>query len=54
MDASAPLVVCVDVDYRRRCRSVAEAAGWMARMHGAYRVPTLLKRVDRLGRSTAA
>jgi deoxyribonuclease V len=30
--------------------SAEEAAGWVARMHGPYRVPTLLKRVDQLAR----
>ncbi|WP_437674012.1 endonuclease V [Sorangium sp. So ce131] len=29
------------------------AAGWVARMHGAHRIPTLLKRVDRLCREAA-
>jgi len=28
----------------------ADAAGWVARMHGPYRIPALLKRVDRLAR----
>jgi deoxyribonuclease V len=31
--------------------SAAEAAGWVASMHGPYRVPSLLKRVDRLART---
>jgi deoxyribonuclease V len=30
--------------------SAEEAAGWVARMHGPYRVPTMLKRVDQLAR----
>jgi deoxyribonuclease V len=30
--------------------SAAEAAEWVMRMHGPYRVPTLLKRVDQLAR----
>lgn len=30
----------------------AVAAGWIGEMHGAYRLPTLLKRVDRLCRDT--
>jgi deoxyribonuclease V len=30
--------------------SAAEAAEWVMRMHGFYRVPTLLKRVDQLAR----
>ena|SRR3982751_5554259 len=29
---------------------VEEAAGWVARMHGPFRVPTMLKRVDQLAR----
>jgi deoxyribonuclease V len=33
---------------------VAEAARWVSGMHGAYRLPTLLKRVDRLARTWAA
>jgi deoxyribonuclease V len=33
--------------------SAAEAAGWVAGMHGPHRVPTLLKRVDLLARSSA-
>lgn len=32
----------------------AQAAADIARMHGAYRLPTLLKRVDRLGRDGSA
>jgi deoxyribonuclease V len=28
-----------------------DAAGWVAAMHGPHRVPTLLKRVDRLART---
>lgn len=31
----------------------AVAAGWIDEMHGAYRLPTLLKRVDRLCRDAA-
>jgi deoxyribonuclease V len=30
----------------------AEAAGWVASMRGPYRVPSLLKRVDRLARTS--
>ncbi len=30
--------------------SVTEAAGWVTRMHGPYRLPSLLKRVDQLAR----
>src|SRR5262249_19721463 len=30
--------------------SVEEAAGWVARMHGPYRIPAMLKRVDQLAR----
>lgn len=30
--------------------SAEEAAGWIAEMHGPYRIPALLKRVDRLAR----
>jgi deoxyribonuclease V len=33
---------------------VADAAAQVGRMHGAYRIPTLLKGVDRLVRSAAA
>lgn len=33
--------------------SATEAAAWVAGMHGPYRVPTLLKRVDTLARSSA-
>lgn len=33
--------------------TATEAAGWVAGMHGPFRVPTLLKRVDTLARSTA-
>lgn len=32
----------------------AVAAGWIRSMHGAHRVPTLLRRVDRLSRSQPA
>jgi deoxyribonuclease V len=32
--------------------AAAEAAGWVAGMHGPYRVPTILKRVDVLARSS--
>jgi len=32
--------------------SAAEAAGWVAGMHGPFRLPLLLKRVDSLSRST--
>lgn len=31
--------------------SAAEAAGWVAGMHGPYRLPTLLKRADQLARA---
>ena len=30
--------------------SVEEAAGWVARMHGPFRIPAMLKRVDQLAR----
>ncbi len=30
--------------------SAEEAAGWVARMHGPFRIPTMLKRVDQLAR----
>ena len=33
---------------------VAEVAAGVQRMHGAHRIPTLLKRVDRLSRDSAA
>lgn len=33
--------------------SAAEAAGWVASMHGPYRIPSLLKRADRLARTSA-
>lgn len=32
----------------------AEAAAWIARMHGAHRLPTLLSRADALARATLA
>jgi deoxyribonuclease V len=31
--------------------SAADAAGWVTAMHGPHRLPTLLKRVDRLART---
>lgn len=31
-----------------------EAAGWIRSMHGPHRIPTLLRRVDRLSRATPA
>jgi deoxyribonuclease V len=34
--------------------SAAEAAEWVAGMHGPFRIPTLLKRVDALARSSAS
>jgi len=34
--------------------SVEEAAGWVERMHGPYRVPTMLRRVDQLARGWRA
>jgi deoxyribonuclease V len=33
---------------------VSQAANWVAGMHGPFRVPTLLKRVDRLARTAVA
>ncbi len=33
---------------------VAEAAGWVRAMHGPHRIPTLLRRVDRLARGDAS
>lgn len=46
--SQAPLfVTAVGID-------VAEAAAGVQRMHGAHRIPTLLKRVDRLSRDAAA
>jgi hypothetical protein len=62
MAGSAPdaLVVCVDVDDRETTAvaagvtaagvSAEEAAGWVTRMHGPFRIPTMLKRLDQLAR----
>ena len=33
--------------------SATEAAGWVASMHGDHRIPTLLKRADRLARTSS-
>lgn len=33
---------------------LSEASEWIARMHGAYRIPTLLQQVDALARATLA